>query len=189
MSQEDPKKKSKGMLNEDAKNKIKVLSLLLVGCIICLMVLSGLEDENQTQANSQPPTTQEVYEEAQIDTVENNLKEILTQINGAGAVDVMVTYENSEEIQPAYNTNTTTETTNEKDSEGGERTVTTSSENNTMITSGSNEPIILKTNEAVVKGVIVVAEGADVAEVKQTLYSAVQTALQIQGHQVEIYDK
>ena len=38
-------------------------------------------------------------------------------------------------------------------------------------------------------GVIVVATGAKDLTVKETLYSAVQTALQVQGHQVEIYTK
>jgi len=59
--------------------------------------------------------------------MENKLTRILTKIEGAGDVDVMVTFESSEEIQPAYNSNQTTETTEEKDAQGGERTVTTSS--------------------------------------------------------------
>ena len=33
------------------------------------------------------------------------------------------------------------------------------------------------------------ASGAKDAQVKQTLYEAVQTALQISGHQVEVYAK
>ena len=40
-----------------------------------------------------------------------------------------------------------------------------------------------------INGVIVVATGAKDLTVKETLYSAVQTALQVQGHQVEIYTK
>ena len=101
----------------------------------------------------------------------------------------MITYESSEEIQPAFNTNTTTEETKDVDQQGGERTVTTSSENKTMITSSSNEPIVIKTNQPKINGVIVVATGAKDLTVKETLYSAVQTALQVQGHQVEIYTK
>jgi len=58
-----------------------------------------------------------------------------------------------------------------------------------MITSGSSDPVVIKTNEAKIKGVIVVATGANDVKVKETLYSAVQTALQISGHQVEIYTK
>mgnify|MGYP000156833813 CR=1 FL=1 len=123
------------------------------------------------------------------DDNKEKLKNILSQIEGAGEVDVMITYESSEEIQPAFNTNTTTEETKEVDQQGGERTVTTSSENKTMITSSSNEPIVIKTNQPKINGVIVVATGAKDLTVKETLYSAVQTALQVQGHQVEIYTK
>ena len=57
------------------------------------------------------------------------------------------------------------------------------------ITSSSNEPIVIKTNQPKINGVIVVATGAKDLTVKETLYSAVQTALQVQGHQVEIYTK
>ena len=79
--------------------------------------------------------------------------------------------------------------TQEKDAQGGERTVTTSTENKTMITGGSSDPIVIKTTEPKIKGVIVVSSGASDQNVKQNLYSAVQTALQISGHQVEIYVK
>ena len=98
----------------------------------------------------------------------------------------MITFESSEELQPAFNSNSTTETTEEKDAQGGERKVTTESENKTMITSNSNSPVILKTTEAKIKGVLVVASGANDSKVKELLYSAVQTALQVDGHQVQI---
>ena len=58
-----------------------------------------------------------------------------------------------------------------------------------MITGGSSDPIVIKTTEPKIKGVIVVSSGASDQNVKQNLYSAVQTALQISGHQVEIYVK
>ena len=58
-----------------------------------------------------------------------------------------------------------------------------------MITSNSNNPVIIKTNEAKIKGVIVVSTGANDPIVKESLYKAVQTALQIEGYQVEIFSK
>ena len=81
---------------------------------------------------------------------------------------------------------TTTEKTKEVDQQGGERTVTTSTENKTMITGGSSDPIVIKTTEPKIKGVIVVSSGASDMKVKETLYNAVQTALQVEGHQVQI---
>lgn len=180
--------------NLNEKDKKKIYSLLSLGivCVIALIIISCIPETNQTSSDESLAQVIEETEESTSnskDDLEKKLQKILSKINGAGDVDVMITFESSEEQQPAYNSNTTTETTQEKDSQGGERTVTTESENKTMITSSSNTPIILKTNEAKVKGVIVVASGASDSKVKETLYSAVQTALQIQGHQVEIYSK
>lgn len=177
-------------LNEKDKKKIYSLLTLAVICGIALIAMSGLEDNAVASKDEVNKITQEeLSNESSKATLEEKLKNILSQIEGAGEVDVMITYESSEEIQPAFNTNTTTEETKEVDQQGGERTVTTSSENKTMITSSSNEPIVIKTNQPKINGVIVVATGAKDLTVKETLYSAVQTALQVQGHQVEIYNK
>ena len=178
-------------LNEKDKKKIYSLLTLAVICGIALIAMSGLEDKAISRKDEvkNKITQEELSNESSKATLEEKLKNILSQIEGAGEVDVMITYESSEEIQPAFNTNTTTEETKEVDQQGGERTVTTSSENKTMITSSSNEPIVIKTNQPKINGVIVVATGAKDLTVKETLYSAVQTALQVQGHQVEIYTK
>ncbi len=179
----------KDFFDEKTKKKMYTLLSLLGICAVALIVISGLEDKTSKKEEVNKPVINENEKTQGEVSLEEKLEKILVQINGAGEVDVMITYESGEEIQPAYNTNTTTEKTEEKDTQGGERTITTSSENKTMITSNTSEPIIIKTNEAKIKGVIVVASGADEPLVKETLYSAVQTALQIQGHQVEIYDK
>jgi len=177
-------------LNEKDKKKISWLICLAVICGISLIAISGLEKEEVISKDESDNIAQEdINSEDSKSTLEEKLKNILSQIEGAGELDVMITYESSEEIQPAFNTNTTTEKTKEVDQQGGERTVTTSSENKTMITSSSNEPIVIKTNQPKINGVIVVASGAKDLTVKETLYSAVQTALQVQGHQVEIYTK
>lgn len=178
-------------LNEKDKKKIYSLLSLIIICSIALIAMSGLEKKEvvSKEDDNNKITHDKLSNELPEYTLEEKLKNILSQIEGAGELDVMITYESSEEIQPAFNTNTTTEKTNEVDQQGGERTVTTSSENKTMITSSSNEPIVIKTNEPKINGVIVVSTGAKDPIVKETLYSAVQTALQVQGHQVEIYTK
>ena len=178
-------------LNEKDKKKIYSLLSLAVICGIALIAISGLEKKEtaKQEENINTISKEELSSEGSKEGLEEKLENILSQIEGAGELDVMITYESSEEIQPAFNTNTTTEKTKEVDQQGGERTVTTSSENKTMITSSSSEPIVIKTNQPKINGVIVVASGAKDPTVKETLYSAVQTALQVQGHQVEIYTK
>ena len=177
--------------NPKVDEKIKRI-LLYIGaiCGISLIAMSGIENKEIVSKDEINNITQEeLSNESSKTALEEKLKNILSQIEGAGELDVMITYESSEEIQPAFNTNTTMEETKELDKQGGERTVTTSSENKTMITSSANDPIVIKTNQPKINGVIVVATGAKDLNVKETLYSAVQTALQVQGHQVEINTK
>lgn len=179
-------------LNEKDKKKILSLLSLSVVCIIALGILSwpGLMDKDKTKkVEGKKSGESEITQKTEENNLEGKLKKILSQIDGAGEVDVMITFESSEEIQPAFNSNQTTEKTEEKDAQGGERTVTTSSDNKTMITSQSNSPVVIKTTEPKIKGVIVVASGANDPIVKETLYSAVQTSLQVAGHQVEVYNK
>lgn len=179
--------------NLNEKDKKKIYSLLSLGviCAIALIVLPSFSkgDQREEEKNAKIDKQAEVSKENKNDAIESKLKNILSKIEGAGEIDVMITFESSEEIQPAFNSNSSTEKTQEVDAQGGERTITTSNENKTMITSSSNNPIILKTNEAKIKGVIVVSSGASDPHVKETLYSAVQTALQVSGHQVEVYTK
>ncbi|WP_455541904.1 stage III sporulation protein AG [Intestinibacter sp.] len=184
-------------INFNEKEKKKLISLLVVGllCVVSLVALDFLQrkekisdtDKGQNIANQSEETGEEASSKK--DDLEKQLTAILKEINGSGDVSVMITYDNSQEIEPAYNSSSTKETTSETDSSGGERTVETSSENKTIVTSDSSNPIVIKTKEAKIKGVLVVASGAKDAQVKQTLYEAVQTALQISGHQVEVYAK
>ena len=187
-------------INFNEKEKKKLISLLVVGalCVVSLVALNIIQGkEKVADAQKEQNTTTKQSEEAQQayssekekDDLEKQLTAILKEINGSVDVSVMITYDNSEEIEPAYNSSATKETTSETDSSGGERTVETSSENKTLVTSNSSDPIVIKTKEAKIKGVLVVASGAKDAQVKQTLYEAVQTALQISGHQVEVYAK
>lgn len=185
-------KKFNELFNDTEKKKLKPLIFMAGICILALIVIAVMPSgqDKETSANDNDNTIQASAEtESEKRDLESKLTEILSKINGAGDVDVMITFESSEELIPAYNSNTTTETTKEQDSSGGERTTTSSTENKTMITSSTNEPVVLKTSEAKIKGVIVVASGASDSAVKEKLYSAVQTSLQISGHQVEIYSK
>ena len=177
--------------NLNDKDKRKVYSLITIAgiCVVSLVLLSCFPSSKSDKTETNKNAEKQVTKKQEKDDLESKLTAILSKIDGAGDVDVMVTFESSEEIQPAFNSNNTTETTEEKDAQGGERTVTTSSENKTMITSNSSDPVVIKTTEPKIKGVIVVASGASDPSVKETLYSAVQTSLQVAGHQVEIYSK
>ena len=100
----------------------------------------------------------------------------------------MITLEETTEKIPAMNTTQNQEKTSEKDSQGGVREIIREDSSIQVVTRGSEGKIIvLKEIKPEVKGVIVVAEGAENIEVKEKLYQAVKTALGISGNRVEVY--
>lgn len=126
------------------------------------------------------------------EAIEEKLKTILETMRGVGRVEVMVTLEKSSEIIPASNTIQSYDTTEENDSSGGVRVMTSQSSTQNIVTSNngnSQKPLVLKEIKPQVNGVIVVAEGAENIEVKAKLYDAVRTVLQVPGHKVQIYPK
>ena len=126
------------------------------------------------------------------EALEKKLKTILETMRGVGRVEVMITLEMGSEIIPASNTVNSIDTTEEKDSSGGVRLMTSQSSTQNIVTSNNGsqqKPLVLKEIKPQINGVIVVAEGAENIEVKAELYDAVKTVLQVPGHKVQIYPK
>jgi stage III sporulation protein AG len=120
--------------------------------------------------------------------LEQKLERILSQIKGVGKVKVMITLEDTTEKIPAINSTTNSEKTNEKDSQGGTReTIREDSSEQVVIKGNDGSAIIIKEIKPKIKGAIVVAEGAEDAQVKEKLYQAVKTVLDLSGNKVEIY--
>ena len=123
--------------------------------------------------------------------IEERLKQILGKISGAGEVEVMITFDMGSEIIPASNTVKTEDASEEKDASGGVRTVQSQNLTENIVISNDNtaKPLVLKEIKPQIRGVIVVAEGADDIEVKMRLYDAVKTVLQVSGDRVQVYAK
>ncbi len=180
---------------EGSKKRPKSFENLVVIVILGIIILlagSFLFNPNETKdtlkdassvtsgdkgSGSQPPMS---GEDMVID-IENRLSELLSQVEGAGQVRVMVYADTSTEQIPAYN--------NEQDTRNDERTdgkTSEISETRQLALSGDDSPIILKTIVPQIKGVVVVAEGADDMLIKAQLNNAVCTLLGIPEHRVQI---
>lgn len=166
-------------ITETKKGKIFIASALV---LLAVFVYFLPQNSSKTKIENISNTTEEK-------TNEKKLEEVLSSIKGAGEVKVMITYFSSDETVTAMNsqkqTSTTTETT-----ESGTRTSQTTVENSTPMTvgsGGSESAFVLKNNEPEIKGVIVVAQGAQNLSVRLELEKAVETVLQILPSQVEIF--
>lgn len=189
----EPKSK-KGPLSRfmklDIKKKIQYLAILLVIIVILTIYFASSggiakkKEDNTSQAGAQ-----EQISVQEASSIEQQLKYTLSQIQGAGRVEVMITYESSSEIVPAISVDKQTSTTTDSGDSGTSTTNTenTQSEVVTIGGSGENSALVLKEKSPEIRGVIVVAEGADNIAVKLNLLSAVETLLNVSPDQVDVY--
>ncbi len=124
--------------------------------------------------------------------MEENLGSILSKIKGAGKVDVMVTFVSGNESVPAIDVNTNDNSTQEKDKEGGSRTIKQTEMENSIVyeeNQGVKKPYIVKELLPKVKGVVIVADGAADAEVKSNLAKATEALLDVAAHKIQVFQR
>ena len=120
---------------------------------------------------------------------EARTKMMLEQIVGVGSVDVMVSVESTEEIVVQRNMKDTQELTEENDASGGKRHVTSYTRDGQIVTyesAGEETPIITKRMKPQVRGVLVVAKGAENQVVKSLIVDAVQKGLNVPGYKISV---
>ncbi|MFH5184856.1 stage III sporulation protein AG [Paenibacillus sp. TAB 01] len=123
------------------------------------------------------------------DAYESQLKEILSKIVAVGEVEVMVTIESTEEITVDHNTKETQQVTNEKDEKGATRHITNVTRDGEVVlyeVSGGKQPLVLKTIKPKIRGVVVVATGAENLTVKKMITEAVERGLDVPAHRISV---
>jgi stage III sporulation protein AG len=155
------------------KNNAVIYIILIIGVVFMLLIGTG-KPSKKAQTQKQEQT---VYSE------EARLENIISQIQGAGKVSVMITYHEGTEKSLAYDTK---KTENQKESDGTKSSEETI-DKQAVLSSGS--PMVVKEVYPKVKGVVVTAEGANDARVKNNISEAVQTSLDVPAHKVCILAK
>jgi stage III sporulation protein AG len=125
------------------------------------------------------------YEEA----YENQLKQILETIVGVGDVEVLVTIDSTEEMDVARNSKDSQQVTGEKDTNGATRNITEVTRDGSVVlyqVSSDQQPLVLKYIKPKIRGVIVVAKGAENITVKKMISEAVERGLDVPSHKISI---
>lgn len=121
--------------------------------------------------------------------LENKLKGVLTQMEGVGKVEVMITVSDGGESVIEKDRTGTVTTTTESDSAGGNRTVSEQSdEEQTIYVETENEtyPYVQKEKLPTVVGVVVVAEGGGNSTVISDISGAVEALLPVEAHRIKV---
>lgn len=157
-----------------------IIVALIVGVILCLVYFSFFSGHGaaKTQTdNSTQNSTQAAYSETEyIAFLENRLNNVLSQISGVGAVSSIVTLKSGFTYEYATQDDTRTTTSG---------SVTTVVETKNFLFE-DDKPVLLKVYFPEIKGVMIVAKGAEDFAVKLNIYQAVQNLLEISREDITI---
>ncbi|KWX81617.1 stage III sporulation protein AG [Paenibacillus riograndensis] len=137
------------------------------------------------QGNEAAPNSFAGIEQA----LEDRTKEILEKIVGVGTVDIMVTVDSTEEIVVQRNMNDSQQQSEETDASGGKRHTTQYTRDGEIVTysqSGDETPIITKRIKPQVRGVLVVAKGAENKIVRGLIEEAVEKGLNVPDYRISV---
>ena len=154
-----------------------LLGLISMGMIFC----SELFSAPKSQEDATPPVCQqEVFSsEAYIQSMEQRLREILSQIDGVGECSVMVTLKESSRRIFASEDKTSQEKSDGRFDLSSEKRLVLLEDK-----SGAEYPVVETTLSPQIKGVMIVCKGAKSAKVCQQVTEAVTTVLGIRSIQV-----
>ena len=178
--------------------KDQLLIVFLVGILLLVISIPAgtKKDSNtgtkKTLANSSKSSVGTTKQSEYTAYMEERLERILSQIDGAGQVQVMITWKSDGEKVVEKDRKSNEENVSEQDSQGGSRTTSSHDIQETTVynsgssTSGVQEPYVSKELSPQAQGVIVIAPGGDDAVVVKNITEAVQALFEIDTHKIRI---
>ena len=187
---------------ENLKNgelrKDQLLILFLVGILLLVIAIpAGTRGKNNTgvRKNVSASSVEDMENMSQSDYtvyMEERLEQILSQIDGAGQVKVMITWKSGSEKVIEKDQESKEENVSEQDSQGGSRTTSSRDMQETTVynsdssTSGMQKPYVSKELSPQAEGVIVIASGGGDAVVVKNITEAVQALFEIDTHKIRV---
>ena len=169
---------------------------MLLGAGVLLLVLSvpdffrsDTKEENTVTASIQTGQNKISTTEEYVQQLEMRLEQLLSQVEDAGMVQVMITVQASREKVVLKDLSSVQEITTEQDGAGGVRTITQTEkqEESVMVqTDGDEVPYVTKELEPEVEGVVVIAEGSGSGTVDLDLVEAVQALFDLPAHKIKV---
>lgn len=172
--------------------KDRMILLILVGALMMVIRIpekEGDREETDTTTDSEYYFSTEQY----VERTERNLEQLLSQVDGIGEVNVMITLKNSSEKVVEKDKENTQDLMEEEDSEGGTRSTKQSADKEATVftmdresAEGEGTPYVTKELSPVVEGVVVVAEGGDDPRIAAQIHEAVQALFSVESHRIKI---
>ena len=186
------------------KRKNTLLWVILIGLLgAALMIMNSFltvkEVDPINEGRASPPPAKETFigstpkENSAFHDYEvayqSQLRDILQKIVGVGEVEVLVTIESTEEITVDKNYNDSQQMTTERDTNGATRNISQVTRSGEVViyqVSGEQKPLVLKYIKPKIRGVIVVAKGAENLTVKKMIIEAVERGLDVTANRISV---
>ena len=163
------------------KNKnIQLLYIILIIGVVIILLANTLLPKDTKKSSY-------IGENSIIDDSDNlqkELSQILSQIRGAGKVNVMLTYEQTSEKH--YASDITNEKNISTDGGANARSQSQSKQTSKLVTT-SKEPLLTKQSYPRVRGVIVVCDGGADIQVKADVTNALKAVLDVDDHKISVF--
>lgn len=186
-------RKNEGNNKKTIENLVAFLVLLIV-TIVAINIIWGKEEqtEQKNQVDSGYKVLADNINESNINensayNLEQELEDILSKIEGAGKVKVLITYSESNQVVAMYNENKNISVTEETDSAGGVRTIESTDSNKEIVLDGSNNPVTEKIVMPKIEGAIIIADGGGDAVIKANIVQAVSAVTGLSTHKVQVF--
>ncbi len=178
---------------KEKERKNTLLIVFLIGILLITFTPKFSQKKNVDYIDS-PQSTNTNINSSSTDSYEKDLEDrlcaILSNVQGAGDVSVMVTVSKSSELVVSENLEQSNNVINETDSNNGVRTTEQVTTKKSAQILGQNEkPLVLTELVPEISGVIIVSEGANDIIVKDSLIRSVSTLLEIPTYKVEVLQK
>lgn len=174
---------------KEEKNR-KYVIILSIGVILVIGLTFLPFNNKQNQPINKTIKQVTTSKEEDYETVlEKKLINMLSKMEGAGAVNVMVTIESNEEKILAQDTSSNAQRTEEKDQAGGTRNTDSMQQTNDVVLQNGNTPYVVKEYAPEIRGVFILAEGADNSNVKTQITEAVSKLLDVPVHKISVEKK
>lgn len=170
------------------KKKIENLVFAIILLIITLFIINNVFSENKKKTIQNTTIPKEVEQVAQTRDIEKELEETLGKIKGVEDVKVLITYSETEKVVPIYNESSSQSSTQEKDTEGGERKIETYDTNKEVVSDANQTIITEKIMHPKMEGAIVIAKGAQNTIVKENIIHAVEAATGLAVHKIQVFE-
>ncbi len=168
----------------------------LVGIILLVMLIPTSEKETVSETETTEMVVESsssvVLQEDQIyvEALEQRLEAILSNMDGAGAVSVMITLDSTYEQVLQKDTESELSNVQESDASGGSRITSESSSSQVTIyeenAQGEKVPYVIKMNTPKISGVFVVAQGGGNDTVCKNITDVIQALFGIEAHKIKV---